>query len=131
MSFLINEIADYLVTQGVGTAVGTDIFVDALPTGESFADNVVAIFQYSATPLLDGTTDQNFSFQFQVRDVSRDDAYGKALKIHSLLSGEGIDFPNRRAVFRKSALPSFVAPDASNRFQCVLSLRAVATVDTI
>lgn len=82
---LINEIADYLESQSIGT-VGTDIFVNRFPDerGQTY-NNIVVIHQTAGLePSMEGPLHQR-GYQIIVRNVSLEQAIGKAENILNLL----------------------------------------------
>lgn len=53
MAYWADDVAAYLITQGVGTALGTDMFVGRLPDpNPDVTDNITAVFERPGAPPL-------------------------------------------------------------------------------
>lgn len=53
MAYWADDVAAYLITQGVGTALGTDVFVGRLPDpNPDNTDNIVGVFERPGAPPL-------------------------------------------------------------------------------
>jgi hypothetical protein len=86
-----DQIADYLITQSIGTAVGTDVFVHQLPQSPDVAF-MVAQFAMGGTIRTmpagaQGRIGEQVGLQIQCRAADRATAEANAYAVYKLLDG--------------------------------------------
>lgn len=82
---MLEDIADYIILQGLATAKGSDVFQETLPEAP---DTCIAIFEYAGRPppLEVSTVERNF--QVMTRNVDPDLAREKSWSIYKVLHQE-------------------------------------------
>jgi hypothetical protein len=92
---LLLDIVNYLISKGLATADGEDIFRDFIPEAP---DNIVVLYEYAGDSALYYESSVNRSIQISVRDVSADNARMKALDIYKALLSDTarVDFTDTR-----------------------------------
>lgn len=82
MSYLLQDLAGYLIESGIGTALGEDVFLDFLPDQPN---NVVVISEYSGLPTTTGVEALDRRVQIRVRNADAEEARLLSWKAFNLL----------------------------------------------
>ena len=119
MAQLLQDIAEYIVDNGIAKGYGEDVFSDYMPEKP---DNVVILSEYKGSP--DTPFDHDLhhrSVQIVVRDADADTAKLQAMKIHNCLTSKSVDFEpikfneNRQGLVYIRQTPFRVATDENDR----------------
>lgn len=121
MATLIEEIAEYLEDEGIGT-VGTSIFIGKLPDDADVQNDIVAIFDTGGFPPDAHVPLKERTVQIIVRDTLYVDANTTATSVRDLLHNRfWQDIVSGGTIFqlRSSALqePTNIGQDDKNRYE--------------
>jgi hypothetical protein len=124
MPLLLDDIAGYLQTQGIGT-VGKDLFKGYMPDQP---DNMIALFEYAGSPmeLTMGTGDPTLErpgLQVRVRNKLYPVGRAKVEQVVDVLHGltEQVLGGKRYLLIRANQSPESIGLDASNRSELVVN----------
>lgn len=115
MATFIEELADYLATQSIGT-VATDIFIDHLPDNQTQTDMVV-LRDLGGPPPPGALPQRTTLVQVLVRGDTWDSARLLAAKIHNLFHGMvAVTTTNNRILSALAqGMPTSIGPDENGR----------------
>jgi len=122
MANLLDDIASYLLAQGVITGVGIDTFIDNKPESP---DDCICIFEYSGTPTTAISEAIERSVQIVVRDSNYLTARSKAWLLHYLLDPQDRFIqatPQRWMLSAARQQPYKMGIDENNRIEFVFNL---------
>ena len=131
MGNLLLDIVNYLITQGVVTADGTDVFRDNMPDSP---DNLVALFEGQGVPAVVCDA-ENRSVQFQVRNKSYTACKTKIRSIFALfhlneIEEQYIDFTATRwSLVTCRGTPFKLKEDESKRTVFVFNMSVITHKD--
>lgn len=116
---MLTEIAAYLVSQGVCTGIGTDLFIQEVPMEP---DLMTAVFQYAGDPpglTFDGAAEDNPGLQVRTRaalgDLASGEARAKAAQTALHAVGNTTLGSTRYMLIRASGSPMSIGNDEQNR----------------
>lgn len=120
MASLVEEVADYLEDESIGT-VGTDIFVCTLPDEQDSENDIVALYDTGGIAPYDHMPLKRRTIQIIVRDTDYPSAEAKARNIRDLLHNRfwqdvvtaGDNFQLRSEALQE---PGSIGPDEKNRY---------------
>lgn len=124
---LLDDIADYLQAQGIGT-VGGDIHKGFLPDQP---DNLVAVFEYAGSPMeltmCDSPVVERPGLQVRVRNRTYPAAKAKIEAVVDALHGlaETVLGATRYLLIRANQSPASMGRDASNRSELVVNFTVI------
>lgn len=128
---LLLDIVTFLTAKGVIEGDGIDTFRDFIPEAP---DNLVAVTEYSGSPMVPYEPSAHRSVQVSVRNKSADEARRKALELFKALQPESednrVDFtPDRWGQVSLRQSPFRMKTDSSDRVTYGFNIGITTTIE--
>lgn len=132
MSYLLDDIAQFLVEREICEGLAVDIFTDKLPDAP---DNCYAIFEYDGLPEMPWESAVHRNVQIICRGTTASIAKANATSVHNLIKESldetgRIDFNSRFTQTTLRQTPFKVDEDEKNRVVFGFNLGVTTSIDT-
>jgi hypothetical protein len=128
MADLLNDIAEFIISNNYATAIGSDIYLDYRPDGP---DNIIVVNEYIGTPI-EYTEAAIRRLQIQVRNKNSNDARLLINNLYRMFNENIIyeNLPNNRyGIVSPTSTPTILTTDEENRTIYYFNLSITTKID--